>query len=312
MASSKNKKKPAKKAKKEGKRLVLTAKLKLETTPALSARLLATLARCNQASDYISQIAWSKRIFRQFDLHHQVYAEVREKFELSAQATVRCISKVTDAYKLDRKTMRTFRADGAIAYDSRLMSFSKQEQTVSIWTLEGRVRVPWIGGPRQAQLMLHQAGEADLCLVDGTFYLLASCKIKPQKPIAAKGVLGVDMGIENLATDSDGRLHGTHVRQTRRKRQKTRQSLQQKNSKSSKRKLKKRRRKERRFVQDVNHCISKTLVESAKRTNRGIALEDLKGIRKRVRACRQLRRELHSWAFYDLKFQYAQIFEKKR
>jgi IS605 OrfB family transposase len=150
------------------------------------------------------------------------------------------------------------------------------------------------------ELMQYQEGECDLCLVDGTFYLLASCKIKPQKPITPKKVLGGDMGIENLLTDSDGEQYGTHVRKTRKKRQKTRQSFQKCKSKSAKRKLKARSGKERRFRADVNHCVAKKLVEKAKRTNRGIALEDLKGIRARVRACRSLRRELHSWAFYDL------------
>ena len=297
MATSQQKK-PQKKPKDN--RLVLVAKLKLPTTPTQHQTLLVTLQRANEACDYISQSAWDQRIFSRNELQKEVYTDVREFFGLSAQATVRCVKKVVDAYKLDRKTRRTFRCDGAIAYDSRLLSFSKKDQTVSIWTLEGRLRIPWVGGPRQMELMRYQEGECDLCLVDGSFYLLASCKIKPEKPNTSEGVLGGDMGIENLLTDSDGEKYGTHVRKIRKKRQKTRQSLQKCNSKSAKRKLKKRRRKERRFREDVNHCIAKKLVWKAKRTNRAIALEDLKGIRSRVRACRELRRELNSWAFYDL------------
>jgi len=299
MARSTNTHKKKQKEKKQ-QPLVLVAKLKLETSPSHNALLLSTMERSNQACDYISQIAWNTRTFKQFDLHHEVYEEVRSQFGLSAQATVRCISKVADAYKLDTHNIRTFRTHGAIAYDNRLISFSKKDQTASIWTLEGRIGVPWVAGPKQMELMKHQQGEVDLCVVDGVFYLLACCKVKPEPPMAPTGVLGLDMGIENLATDSDGNQYGTKVRKTRRKRQKTRQSLQKKNSKSAKRKLKERSRKERRFRQDVNHCIAKYLVFLAKRTNRGIALENLKGIRARVRACRQLRRELHSWAFYDL------------
>jgi len=296
MSTSKQKTKP-----KKDTTMTLVAQLKLQLTSGHSTLLRHTLHKCNLVCNYISQVAWQQQLFSQFALHHEVYHHVRDTFELSAQATVRCIAKVADAYKKDTKTIRTFRDDGAIAFDSRLLSFSKKNQTVSIWTLNGRIRVPYLCGPRQAELMLHQKGEVDLCLVDGSFYLLASCKQPTQKPILPDGVLGVDMGIANIATDSDGHQYGTNVREIRRKRQKTRQSLQQKKSKSAKRKLKKRSRKERRFRQDVNHGIAKKLVATAKRTNRGIALESLKGIRSRVRACRELRRELHSWAFYDLR-----------
>ncbi|WP_223839548.1 hypothetical protein [Saccharopolyspora pogona] len=47
--------------------------------------------------------------------------------------------------------------------------------------------------------------------------------------------------------------------------------------------LKARARKEARHVKNINHCISKTIVTEAKRTGRGISLEELKGIRDRVR-----------------------------
>jgi IS605 OrfB family transposase len=59
--------------------------------------------------------------------------------------------------------------------------------------------------------------------------------------------------------------------------------------------------KERRFARDVNHRISKQLVTIAKDTGRGIALEDLKGIRDRTTFSRKQRNMLHSWSFYQLR-----------
>jgi IS605 OrfB family transposase len=50
----------------------------------------------------------------------------------------------------------------------------------------------------------------------------------------------------------------------------------------------------------VNHRISKHLVAKAQDTRRGIALEDLKGIRGRVTVRRRQRATLHSWSFYQL------------
>ena len=55
----------------------------------------------------------------------------------------------------------------------------------------------------------------------------------------------------------------------------------------------------------MNHCISKAIVQTAKGTARGIALEDLKGIRERISAQRTVKRQrrvLHSWAFFQLRF----------
>ncbi|MGP3984734.1 IS200/IS605 family accessory protein TnpB-related protein [Streptomyces sp. KR80] len=51
---------------------------------------------------------------------------------------------------------------------------------------------------------------------------------------------------------------------------------------------------------DVNHQVSKWMVREAERTGRGVALEDLQGIRGRARAHRSQRRTLHSWAFGQL------------
>jgi IS605 OrfB family transposase len=64
--------------------------------------------------------------------------------------------------------------------------------------------------------------------------------------------------------------------------------------------LKKRRRKEHRFATDINHQISKSIVAEAKRTGRGIAVEQLGGIRARVRLRKPQRATLHSWAFAQL------------
>jgi IS605 OrfB family transposase len=54
----------------------------------------------------------------------------------------------------------------------------------------------------------------------------------------------------------------------------------------------------------VNHCISKAIVSTAQGTARGIALEDLKGIRERISAQRTVKRKrrvLHSWAYFQLR-----------
>ena len=77
-------------------------------------------------------------------------------------------------------------------------------------------------------------------------------------------------------------------------------SLQAKKTSSARRLLKKRRRKEARFAADLNHQISKRIVAEAQRTGRGIAVEQLTGIRARVRLRKPQRAAVHSWAFAQL------------
>jgi putative transposase len=276
----------------------LTAKIKLTPDGEQASLLGETLVRCNEACNWIASMAWERQTFKQFSLHKIVYKEARERFGLGAQAVIRCIAKVADAYKLDRKNKRVFQLGGAVSFDNRLLKFG--ETYVSIWTLEGRKKVSFVCGEHQSKMLATQKGESKLSLQDGTFYLLATCEIPEEPTLTAQGILGVDLGIENIATDSDGVSYGGDVRKRRSRFHKTRRSFQRTNTKSSKRKLSKRARKEHRFSQDVNHCIAKQLVEKAKRTEQAISVEDLKGIRLGNRVSRQLRRELHSWAFYDL------------
>jgi putative transposase len=156
----------------------LTAKVKLLPTPEQVNALKQTLETANAACNYVGERAWEERSFRQYSLHKLVYYDVRERFGLSSQMTVRCISKVADAYELDRKTKRTFRETGAIAYDSRILSWLAGKQTVSIWTMDGRQTISFACGDRQRELLQHQQGESDLALIDGAFYLLATCEVE--------------------------------------------------------------------------------------------------------------------------------------
>jgi IS605 OrfB family transposase len=113
--------------------------------------------------------------------------------------------------------------------------------------------------------------------------------------------MGVDLGIVNIATTSDGDVvAGRRLNRYRARQVRLRAELQKKGTKSAKRLLKKRARRERRFAADVNHGVSKSIVAEAERTSRGIALENLQGIRARARLTRPQRAAVHSWAFAQL------------
>jgi len=279
----------------------LTAKVKLETTAEQHQSLLETLETANAACDYISEVAWQNRKFNKYGLQKLCYYEIKEQFGLTAQMVVRCLSKVADAYSLDKKTQRSFKPQGAIAYDSRILRWYVDKQEVSIWSVDGRLRISFIAGKRQLELLQAQRGESDLVLINNEFYLFATCEVETAALIDVGDVIGVDLGIKNIATTSDGeKFAGNSLNNIRRRRRKQRKKIQKVGTKSARRKLKKLRGKERRHATDVNHCISKQIVKTAKDTGRGIAMEDLSGIRNRVTVRKSQRDDLHSWAFYQL------------
>jgi IS605 OrfB family transposase len=99
---------------------------------------------------------------------------------------------------------------------------------------------------------------------------------------------------------ADGATGQGSVKDRRTRNRELRQKLQKKNTKSAKRLLRARARREARFAADVNHQISKRIVAEAERTGRGIAVEELTGIRERVRLRKPQRATHASWAFAQL------------
>ena len=282
----------------------LTAKVKLQPTDEQRAYLLETLERANTACNYISGAAWESKVFGAFQLQKLVYADVRERFELSAQVVIRIISKVADAYRLDKKAQRQFRKHGAIAYDNRILKWYTDAQRVSIWSVGGRLNVPYLAGERQKELLFAQKGELDLVYSKGEFYLLATCEIPDPTEQETETALGVDLGVVNIATTSDGEtMTSAAIERKRQKHQRLRTGLQKRGTLSAKRHLRKLAGKQARFQKDVNHCISKRLVLEAEHTKRSIALEDLTHIRTRTRVRgKQERARRSNWAFAQLRF----------
>ena len=101
----------------------LIAQVKLNPTKAQAKLLKQTIEQANATCDAISKLAFHSQTFGQYAIHQAYYAQIRESSGLSAQIVVRCIAKVADAYKLDKKTQRKFKPLGAIAYDDRILTW---------------------------------------------------------------------------------------------------------------------------------------------------------------------------------------------
>jgi putative transposase len=95
----------------------LTLKIKLLPDCQQADLLLKTIKEANKACNALSAIGWEDKCFQQFKLHQKSYYTIKSSFNLSSQIIIRCISKVADSYKIDRKIKRTFRELGSISYD---------------------------------------------------------------------------------------------------------------------------------------------------------------------------------------------------
>ena len=279
----------------------LVVQVKLLPTGEQKALLTSTIRMANAACDWLSTKAFEGQTFGQYDLHKLAYHACREAFpDLSAQVVVRCIAKVADSYKIDNKSVRTFKPLGSIAYDARILSW--KSDSANIWTVGGRQRIPFVCGKEQSQLLSFERGESDLILRKGKFFLFVTVDVPDTEETKVLDWLGVDLGIANLAVDSDGEFHsGAKVEAVRQRYAGHRQRLQTCGSRSAKRRLKKISGKEARFRSIENHRISKRIVLKAKDTGRGIALEDLTGIRDRVTVRRGQRAQHAGWAFFQLR-----------
>lgn len=293
------------------------AKLRLFASPDARRMLFTTMERYNAACNAASPVAFSERQFSNIGLQKQLYYQVRETFGLSAQMAQLAIRKVAGSYRSTNEAIKernkvlaalgqplkslteiSFRAHGAICYDARVLSIGRNR--VSIWTLDGRIKLRYTRP--QYFPAVTTVKQTDLIYRDGAFWLYATVEIPDVEPAEPTGYLGVDLGVMNIATTSDGEVFSSAATEKVRQRYGSlRARLQACGTKDAKEKLRRISGRERRFKADINHIISKRIVCAAQGTKWGIALEDLKGILLRTTVKKTRRERQHKWAFHQLR-----------
>lgn len=269
------------------------------------ARLLReTFARFNAACNFVAERGFSEQVFGKYELQDLLYFEVRKRFGLNAQLAVRVIGKVAEQFRRDKTRKPVFKPRSAVVYDQRILSI--KGNLASLSTVRGREKIAFSMAPWQAEILGAHKGQADLLwrkTRKGTKFLLVLTVERPEaEPIQPQDVLGVDLGIVNIATDSDGNVYsGNPVEHVRQRYAKLRAGLQSAGTRSAKRHLVKMSGREARFRKDVNHRTAKSLVTRAEGTSRAIALENLKGIRERITVRREQRARHCGWSFSQLR-----------
>ena len=280
----------------------LITKIKLNPGYEESKMVLRTIEHSNQICNEISKLAFEKKNFNKFSLHKEIYHQVKDQFNAGSQQVVRAIGKTCDTYKKQIARQTKFKKYSAVPYDARMITFSPEGKYVSLWTNEKRLHIPYLCSDAQIEHLRTQKGESDLVYISGNFYLFCTYEVTTEELHNYSQVLGVDLGINNIAATSDGTIYsGKKLNNIRWRYQKLREKLQKKHTKSSIRLLRKRKKKEANFVKDTNHYISKQIIGKAKGTSSAIALENLKNIHQRSTVRRKDRYKHNSWSFYQLK-----------
>ena len=293
---------------------IITAKLKLLTTPEQHNKLRQTQLAYRDALNYTSTYAFEYgKTSNEKRLHDGLYYDIRAKFKLPSEMTNNVLRQVATTYKglwtrakknaehLRKKiTRKRYKGlDKPPRYISPTITYNygydyslKTEQQVSIKTLEKRIIIPYQGYARHIALLQHgssiKAGQLWYDRQRKQFYLLISLEIDIADPLPENRqiVLGVDVGQRYLATTAtltnqqqffSGKAVWTQAdRYARRKKQ-----LQRKGTRSARRRLRSMSGRERRFKLNKNHVIAKTIVASHPRALIGI--ENLKDIRDRTK-----------------------------
>lgn len=281
----------------------LSIKIKLLPDATQKELLLRTMAAFNRAANDAAKAGFDAKVFSQPSIQKLTYYKIRDTYKLTAQLAIRAIGKAVECFKRDKKVCPVFKPRSAVVYDERIMRF-KGLTHVSLATLDGRLVIPIVvAGYQTAKLQAAiKTGQADLVYIQGVFYLLVSIQLPDTPMMETKGVIGVDLGVAQIAVDSEGNAYtGADVEKYRIKMQRLRSSLQSRGTRSAKRHLKRIRARESNYRRTLNHQISRRIVDIAKAQNCSIAIENLKGIGQRTRFRKNQRAKMSGWSYDQLR-----------
>lgn len=323
---------------------VITAKLKLNTTPEQFAALRKTQLAYRDALNFVSEWSFANgKTSNQDKLQKACYELIREKFNLPAQMACNIPRQVGATYKglwtkmkqnvAARKAGHTRKRykglDKAPKYVSPTLTYNfgrdfgfKTERRVSILSFDGRVVVGYEGYSKHVTLIENGSaiGAAKLWYdrPRKQFYLLVSIKVerKEAEPTDHKTVIGVDVGQRYLAVATDMKQNskffsGKTVVAVANHYARLRKRLQVKGTRSAIRRLMAISGRERRFKLDTNHTIAKRIIERYPQSIIGI--EELTGIRERTqrkrgkKATTKQRRAGALWARRQAGWSYAEL-----
>ena len=292
--------------------MTVTAKIQISVNADSKVLLDETMSVYSDACNYVSDYVFRTHDLKQFSLNKILYSTLREKFGLKSQMAQSVFKTVIARYKTILENQKEWIKPSFKKPQYDLVwnrDYSLTQNCFSVNTLNGRVKLPYFaeGMSKYFDHTIYRFGTAKLVNKNGKYFLHipVTCDIEESNISDICNVVGIDRGINFVVATYDskhksGFVSGKTIKQKRAHYSKLRKELQMRRTPSARRKLRAIGQRENRWIQDVNHQISKALVENNPEHTLFV-LENLSGVRSATERVRTKDRYVSvSWSFYDL------------
>lgn len=292
--------------------ITITAKVQIVATDTDKVLLNKTMSVYCDACNYVSDYVFRTHDLKQFSLNKILYSTLREKFSLKSQMAQSVFKTVIARYKTILENQNEWIKPSFKKPQYDLVwnrDYSLTQNCFSVNTLNGRVKLPYFaeGMSKYFNHSIYRFGTAKLVNKRGKYYLYIPVTYEVEESNISDicNVVGIDRGINFVVATYDskhksGFVSGKAIKQKRANYSRLRKELQMRHTPSSRRRLKAIGQRENRWMQDINHQVSKALATGNPKHTLFV-LEDLTGIRNVTERVKTKNRYVSvSWSFYDL------------
>jgi IS605 OrfB family transposase len=283
--------------------LTKTVRVKLETS---ISSVMPTIKAYTEAFNHICTIGWKDNDHNAVSLHNKTYKYCRTLLPSQLSCSVR--NKASEALKSTKtRKKKKLKAScpqskqSSIRYDANSYNVWFDKNILSVSTVDGRKKFGFKTPPNFSKYKDWRRKSAELFVRGNKVFLgiVFQKEMEDQKP--TEKVVGIDRGIKKIAVTSENQFfEGGHTKQVINRYRSLRKRLQSKGTRSAKRHLRKLRLKENRFRRDVNHRVSKQIVDTLPKGTT-LVLEDLKNIRDISKKFRKEQKYwINGWSFFQL------------
>ena len=264
-------------------------------------RLVETIRLFSKIYQFMCDVGFENKTYSKVKLHKLTYKKLRKmhpNFPSALLQTARDLASESLKQTKLRKEIHC-KDYSSIRLDKRNLKVSLKFNQISISSISGRIKFNFANNPLILKYKSWQPVSGRLSYRKGQLFLNVVVKKESPdaQPFSLDELLGIDRGVNNIAVCSNNEFFNSKLlRKIKGRYQYLRKVLQSKGTRSAKRKLKKISGRERRFVSDVNHCLSKTIAKSKYKV---FVLEKLnaRGHRKLGKV---FNKKLGGWSFRQL------------
>ncbi|SDB14513.1 RNA-guided endonuclease InsQ/TnpB family protein [Eubacterium oxidoreducens] len=292
--------------------MTVTAKIQISVNADSKVLLDETMSVYSDACNYVSNYVFRTHDLKQFSLNKVLYSTLRERFGLKSQMAQSVFKTVIARYKTILENQKEWIQPNFKKPQYDLVwnrDYSLTQNCFSVNTLNGRVKLPYFtkGMSKYFDHTIYKFGTAKLVNKHGKYFLHIPVTYDVEESNISDicNVVGIDRGINFVVATYDsehksGFVSGKSIKQKRAHYSKLRKELQMRHTPSARRRIKAIGQRENRWMQDVNHQVSKALaLNNPKHTL--FVIEDLSGVRNATERVRTKDRYVSvSWSFYDL------------